>query len=75
MTTWILRRVSSDTGRFPLSAYDTVLRETPALRAISPMFTVAPYSNRFDFSVERVLAGREGVGGTEGESGLSNRFA
>jgi hypothetical protein len=39
MTRWIFCRVSSDTGRLPLSAYETVLRETPARRAISPMFT------------------------------------
>jgi hypothetical protein len=42
MTPWILARVSWETGRFPLSAYDTVLRETPARLAISPMFTGAP---------------------------------
>ncbi|WP_234312041.1 hypothetical protein [Streptomyces griseus] len=39
MTRWIFSRVSSDTGRLPLRAYDTVLRETPARLAISPMFT------------------------------------
>ncbi|EGJ72888.1 hypothetical protein STTU_0099 [Streptomyces sp. Tu6071] len=33
--------IASDTCRFPLSTYETVLRETPALRAISPMFTTA----------------------------------
>jgi hypothetical protein len=32
------RRVASATERLPLSAYDTVLRDTPERRAISPMF-------------------------------------
>jgi hypothetical protein len=40
MTAWMRRRVSSDTVRLPLNAYDTVLRDTPARRAISPMFIV-----------------------------------
>src|SRR3954464_8803383 len=39
MTSWIRRRVASDRVRLPLSAYDTVLRDTPARRAISPMFS------------------------------------
>src|SRR4051812_28665602 len=39
MTSWIRRRVASRSGRLPLSAYDTVLRDTPARRAISPMFS------------------------------------
>ncbi|GAA0339195.1 hypothetical protein GCM10010151_31070 [Actinoallomurus spadix] len=38
MTAWMRCRVASDTERLPLSAYDTVLRETPDRRAISPMF-------------------------------------
>ncbi len=42
MTAWMRRRVSSATGRLPLSAYDTVLRDTPDLLAISPMFTGTP---------------------------------
>src|SRR4051812_21050289 len=31
-------RVASETARLPLSAYDTVLGDTPERRAISPMF-------------------------------------
>jgi hypothetical protein len=65
MTSWILRRVSSETGRLPLRAYDTVLRETPARRAISPMFTATPCSNRFAPSEEEAPAGREGRGWNE----------
>jgi hypothetical protein len=42
MTSWIRRRVAYDTVRLPLSAYDTVLRDTPARRATSPMFIHAP---------------------------------
>ncbi|GAA4613017.1 hypothetical protein GCM10023195_56150 [Actinoallomurus liliacearum] len=38
MTAWMRCRVASDTARLPLSAYDTVLRDTPERRAISPMF-------------------------------------
>jgi hypothetical protein len=38
MTCWMRRRVDSETARLPLSAYDTVLRDTPERRAISPMF-------------------------------------
>jgi hypothetical protein len=41
MTSLIRRAVAVDTGRLPDSAYDTVLRETPARLAISPMFTTA----------------------------------
>ncbi|GAB3975611.1 hypothetical protein GCM10029978_060190 [Actinoallomurus acanthiterrae] len=43
MTDWMRRRVSSDTGRLPLRAYETVLRDTPDRLAISPMFTGAPH--------------------------------
>jgi hypothetical protein len=38
MTAWIRCLVSVLTDRRPLNAYDTVLRDTPARRAISPMF-------------------------------------
>jgi hypothetical protein len=38
MTAWIRRRVSGPIARLPLIAYETVLRDTPARRAISPMF-------------------------------------
>ncbi|GAB2909804.1 hypothetical protein GCM10027075_06710 [Streptomyces heilongjiangensis] len=60
MTRWIFSRVSSDTGRLPLSAYDTVLRATPARLAISPMFTAAPSSNRFESEPDRRTGSREG---------------
>jgi hypothetical protein len=40
MTCWMRRFVVSETGRLPLSAYETVLRDTPARLAISPMFIV-----------------------------------
>jgi hypothetical protein len=52
----------------PLSAYDTVLRETPARRAISPMFTTPPGSNRFDISKRIPSADGEGVGWDEERS-------
>src|SRR3954452_21751783 len=42
MTATMRRRVSSDTVRLPLRTYDTVLRDTPARRAISPMFMTLP---------------------------------
>ncbi len=53
MTSLIRWAVAVDTGRFPLSAYDTVLRDTPARLAISPMFMRASrlrplLQNRFD---------------------------
>ncbi len=35
------RRVSAEMGRLPLSAYDTVLIETPAASATSLIFTIA----------------------------------
>ncbi|GLY92602.1 hypothetical protein Airi02_105300 [Actinoallomurus iriomotensis] len=38
MTDWMRCLVASDTDRLPLRAYDTVLRDTPDRRAISPMF-------------------------------------
>src|SRR5690349_12497805 len=34
------RRVSAEIGRFPLSAYDTVLIDTPAASATSLIFTI-----------------------------------
>src|SRR6266700_4478007 len=42
MTSWMRRRVDSETARLPDSAYDTVLRDTPERRAISPMFIELP---------------------------------
>jgi hypothetical protein len=42
ITSWIRLRVLLATGRLPLSAYDTVLRDTPARRAISPMLMQLP---------------------------------
>ncbi|GAB3084081.1 hypothetical protein GCM10027186_49850 [Micromonospora schwarzwaldensis] len=42
MTAWIRCRVAAETGRLPLNTYDTVLRDTPARRAISPMFIPLP---------------------------------
>src|SRR3954452_10623758 len=39
MTSWIRRRVASDRVRLPLRAYHTLLRDTAARRAISPMFS------------------------------------
>jgi hypothetical protein len=43
-------RVSREIGRLPESAYDTVLRETPAALATSPIVTIVPHSpsNRFE---------------------------
>ena len=35
------RRVSGEIGRLPLSAYDTVLIDTPAASATSLIFTIA----------------------------------
>src|SRR5688572_28701913 len=48
MTLSIRRRVASDTARLPLRAYETVLRETPARRAISPMSMHTPNWSRID---------------------------
>jgi hypothetical protein len=48
--TRVIRSCSSGlTCRFPLSTYDTVLRDTPASFAISPMFTrgLLAVANRF----------------------------
>jgi hypothetical protein len=36
----ILLRVAGDTGRFPLSAYETVLIDTPAASATSLIFAM-----------------------------------
>src|SRR5687768_5602753 len=44
MTSLIRRTVAAETGRLPLNAYDTVLRDTPTRLAISPMFMPVPVS-------------------------------
>ena len=61
MTAWMRCRVSAETGRLPLSAYDTVLRATPERRAISPMFIalrarVVESVNRFEVYGRRDIA-------------------
>jgi hypothetical protein len=57
MASSIRRRVSSEIVRFPDRAYETVLRDTPAAFATSPMVATCytlSRSNRFDEPVRRL---------------------
>ena len=61
MAAWMRSCVSPEIGRFPERAYDTVLRDTPATRATSPMVAtvlLSPAAASFDMFADYAARGR-----------------
>src|SRR6218665_3732124 len=61
---WTRFRVASDTGLFPLSACETVVRLTPASAATSEMLMVLPKSSPLQIDLDALLRPRLNPGST-----------